>query len=160
MNPAALTRGDLSHEAADRTRWSLSCRLCPIKPVNGTGVVCNNSGPSSSGRQWDRSAGVCSLVLAAVRLSWGTGGCWLSRGCLARRHGRVWTAVLCCSHKSTFRPGQWRAGRLACLLSLCAPSLSLSLSRVHCVDRLALAICCQLVRTRSQICPPLSASPS
>lgn len=32
-------------------------------------------------------------------------------------------------------------------------SLSLSLSRVHCVDCLTLAICCQLGRTRSQIGP-------
>lgn len=48
-----------------------------------------------------------------------------SRGRLARRCGRVWTAAVCRGHKSTFRPGQWRAESLGCVLPLC---LSLCLS--------------------------------
>lgn len=98
------------------------------------GVVCNKSrallmghqqavGASSSqpcvspgSRWWHRCPCPCPCPLQG------------SYGCLARWHRRVWTAAVCSSHKSTFRPGQWWAGRLGCVLSLRSQSLSLPLS--------------------------------
>lgn len=77
-----------------------------------------------------------------------------SCGRLARRRRRAWTAAVRCSHKSTFRPGQWRAERPGCVLPLC-----LSLSRARCLSALRLLCwlshpCCQLHRTRSPTAPP------
>ncbi len=47
---------------------------------------------------------------------------------LARCHRLDWTGAVCCSDKSTFRPGQWGADSLGCVYHSASLSLSLSLS--------------------------------
>lgn len=62
---------------------------------------------------------------------------------LARCHRVDWTGAVCCSDKSTFRPGQWGADSLGCVYH--SASLSLTPPPVYCVCCLTVS----LIRSQS-----------
>lgn len=134
-------------------------------------MVCSNSSPLLMGHKQNWSTVVCGrrpfphsrrsllgygwVLCRAVRSLLSHRGPCQCREAMAAWHVVMDGSGLRLSAAATKAHSGWDNGELGgwVVFYHSALSLSLSVSRGYCVDCLTLSICCQLVRTRSQIGP-------